>query len=524
MSATTTGAARFVDRIAKSLSTRIDRRGFLGQSALVGTALAVAPRRFVLEPISAYQAVCSCNGSDCDCGALCCDGYTEFCCTLSGYNTCPPGTSLGGWWKADGTGLCGTGPRYYMDCNASCGNCGCGSNGVCAGACSGTRCGCAQGNCNNRASGCTQFRYGQCNQATACLGPIVCRVVTCVAPWAIDASCTRTSRTDQFTATHDRPCLHRVVGFLDRIEVQPSGQVRVQGWALDFDTDASIDVHIYADSTGLQAARADRPRSDLGSVFPGQGTNHGFDVTVTVPDGARQICVYAINQGPAGAGAPNPLLGCLPLVGADPVGWLDMVAPGPRRIRVAGWAGDPDFGDAAEIEIKLDGRSVGRFLAGNDRPDVGRALPALGSRRGFDVFIDAAPGVHEVCVTAIDLGVGRDRALGCRTITVPGGAPFGFLDLVQGSAGRARVVGWAIDPDADAPVTIKVTRAAVQLANGTATASRPDVGAVFPGYGAEHGFDLSFDVPGGPGASTVCVVAVDIAGNTTTLGCRDIVV
>ena len=78
-------------------------------------------------------------------------------------NQCPPGSLLGGWWKVDGSGFC-NGPRYYMDCNAPCGGCGCGGSGVCSGGCSGTGCGCALGDCNNRKAGCIGFRYGQCNQ------------------------------------------------------------------------------------------------------------------------------------------------------------------------------------------------------------------------------------------------------------------------------------------------------------------------------------------------------------------------
>ena len=36
----------------------------------------------------------------------------------------------------------------------------------------------------------------------------MCRVVTCVAPWDFDATCTTTSATANATALHDAPCLH----------------------------------------------------------------------------------------------------------------------------------------------------------------------------------------------------------------------------------------------------------------------------------------------------------------------------
>ena len=37
----------------------------------------------------------------------------------TGTNYCPENTVMGGWWVADNSSYCG-GPRYYMDCNATC--------------------------------------------------------------------------------------------------------------------------------------------------------------------------------------------------------------------------------------------------------------------------------------------------------------------------------------------------------------------------------------------------------------------
>ena len=170
-------SARLADRAARLLARHPNRRSFLTRTALVGTALAVAPTDFVLRPGTAYAAICNCSGTACGCGSLCCDGYTEFCCTITGANTCPPGTMAAGWWKADGSSYC-AGPRYYIDCNATC---HCGTGRICPDSCSDAPwgCGCAKGDCNNRKAGCTQFRYGQCNQQVATVGRIACRVVSC---------------------------------------------------------------------------------------------------------------------------------------------------------------------------------------------------------------------------------------------------------------------------------------------------------------------------------------------------------
>ena len=202
-------STRLLDRAGKAIAERTSRRSFITKSALVGSALVTAPTAYVLRPGTAYAAICRCNNQDCDCGSSCCDGYTEFCCTMTGVNSCPTDTVPAGWWKVDGSSFCtanGTpGPRYYLDCNATASG-PCGPAGV-------TRatdmcdCSCSGGDCSNRKACCTAFRYGQCNQQIACLGPIVCRVVTCTPPWRFDPSCTTATATDNGTRFHDAPCL-----------------------------------------------------------------------------------------------------------------------------------------------------------------------------------------------------------------------------------------------------------------------------------------------------------------------------
>ena len=131
-------------------------------------------------------------------GRLCTDGYTEFCCTINnGINACPPGTFVAGWWRADFSSFC-NGTRYYMDCNQSC----CGpdlGNGFCAGC---TECTCG-GGCDTRRVYCNYFRYGQCHQEIGILGPIACRLVTCVPPYTVaEYACTAAAAVDNATAEH----------------------------------------------------------------------------------------------------------------------------------------------------------------------------------------------------------------------------------------------------------------------------------------------------------------------------------
>jgi hypothetical protein len=198
-----------IERAAWFLESKLPRRSFINRSAFVGSAVvAGSGMDLLLRPGTAYGAICSCGNASCDCGSTCCEGFSEFCCSVNGgYNYCPEGTVMGGWWKAANSSYC-NGPRYYMDCNATCScttDCGNGW-GFCDPGCDGLSCGCGPDGCDSWLTGCLQFRYGQCNQDIACIGRIVCRVVACVPPWEIDPSCSTTNAEDDGTAEQDAAC------------------------------------------------------------------------------------------------------------------------------------------------------------------------------------------------------------------------------------------------------------------------------------------------------------------------------
>ena len=138
---------------ARLLEGRTSRRGLLIRLAVAGSAIAVAPLRYLLRPGTA-MAVITC--SQCGGGARCCDGWTDFCCVINnGINACPSYTYIAGWWKCTnytGTNICHSqGVRYYIDCNRKPGM-------HCPHGCS-----CANGSCSNRSTCCNVFKYGQCN-------------------------------------------------------------------------------------------------------------------------------------------------------------------------------------------------------------------------------------------------------------------------------------------------------------------------------------------------------------------------
>ncbi|MEY2452988.1 MAG: hypothetical protein QOD92_2562 [Acidimicrobiaceae bacterium] len=405
---------KLVERVGAVLAAHTDRRGFIQRSAIAGSALAVNPATFIFKPISAYAAVCECRSQPCGCGTACCDGYTEFCCTLTGTNTCPPGTVAGGWWKADGSNFCGGAARYYLDCNVAPG----------ANPCS---CGCALGDCNHRVQCCTHFRYGQCHQELPQLGAIMCRVVTCTPPWQFDATCTTTVATDQATAAHDAVCLHTAAGpagWYLRVTDSSGPAEIVLAYGLrsyrflsgDWDGDGVDTVGVWDPSTATFYLRnSNSPGAadvvvqyGASSYVPlvGDWNGDGKD-TIGVWDPSSSTFLLRNSTTP---GAPNvtvpygqrgdrPIVGDFGGLGIDAVGVVGAAPPAAPAAHTVSWylrnsntAGAPDVSFAY-------GTSAYRYVAGDwdgdGRDGVGVWDPATGT---FYLRNTATAGAPEITV------------------------------------------------------------------------------------------------------------------------------
>jgi hypothetical protein len=380
-------------------------------------------------------------------------------------------------------------------------------------------CGCANGSCGNRKACCTHFRYGQCHQEIASLGAIMCRVVSCTPPWVLDGTCTTLAASDQNTLNHDRPCLESSTGSLDLVARVDPNHLRVAGWAVDGETNNSIDVHVYVDNAGAAITTANQQRGDIGAAYPTYGSAHGYDVTFPISPDAQIVCTYAISQG---AGI-NSQLGCS-YVPHNPFGSLDLVEGRAGGIRVAGWAIDPDTSGLVAVHVYIDGAFAAAVPTGLSRPDVASQYPGYGDGHAFDgVISSVAPGPHTVCAYAINTGSGNaNTQIGCRSVVV-GGNPFGSLDLVAPAGGGVRVAGWAIDPDTTDPVAIHIYVDNTWKAAFVAGTARSDLSGF--GYGPNHAFDAV--VSGvGSGTHSVCAWAINSGSGTSNslVGCRNVTV
>ena len=177
---------RASEAVSKALAgAGTTRRTFLVRVAAFGSALTVAPLRYLLHPQSAYAVNCP-QPDGCTSGS-CTDGYSSFCCTLTGSNNCPSGTSPGGWWYACiPTNYCSSGRRYYLDCI-----------GNCPSDCSG--CTCYNNSCGNRRVCCN---HGYTNCGGSASARLRCRIVRCVNPCNLFAGCSCSGGSDQATCRH----------------------------------------------------------------------------------------------------------------------------------------------------------------------------------------------------------------------------------------------------------------------------------------------------------------------------------
>lgn len=196
--------------------------------------------------------------------------------------------------------------------------------------------------------------------------------------------------------------------------VRVPGGAQLQGWALDPDTSASVQVHAYANGKLVGYGTASGNRPDIDAAFPGYGAAHGFAIDAALPSGNQTVCLYAINI-PSGV---NPSLGCRTVdVSPVPIGNLDSLVRQGDVVYAQGWGLDPDVAGSIEVHVLVDGAFAGWGYASAYRSDIGAAFPYYGPNHGFSISVPVAAGGHTVCVYGINAGPGfANRFLGCKSV------------------------------------------------------------------------------------------------------------
>lgn len=160
-------------------------------------------------------------------------------------------------------------------------------------------------------------------------------------------------------------------------------------------------------------------------------------------------------------------------------------------------------------------------------PVVAGAMAAIREQApstSVDALVTRMQGTGDVVSTPVGgrRQVRVDLAVQTVSPNLPAGSPFGSLDVARSDIGAVSVSGWAIDPDTAGAPLVQVSLDGVAT-TVTASTARPDVAAVFPGYGARHGWTAQ--LVASPGPHTVCAAALNTgAGANALLSCRSVVV
>jgi hypothetical protein len=197
----------------------------------------------------------------------------------------------------------------------------------------------------------------------------------------------------------------------------------------------------------------------------------------------------------------------------SPTGALSGATRLPTGLRVTGTAKDPDAAGSVTVHVYANSTYRGALQTTNG---------------SFDGTVPVIAGHQQVCAIAVNRNKGTNTELGCRSLNVSVN-PLGHLDEASSDLNGIRLRGWAIDPDTAAPIAVHLY---VDSAGQAVTASRnrPDVGAAYPLYGSNHGFDTT--IPAGNGVHTVCAYGIntgpgvnDSSGDSNTdLGCKTVTV
>ncbi|WP_020075423.1 hypothetical protein [Cryocola sp. 340MFSha3.1] len=284
------------------------------------------------------------------------------------------------------------------------------------------------------------------------------------------------------------------------------GGARLTGWAVDFATTAPAYIWVNVDGQG-GPYKAGNPTNWLNTYYPGSGTAHGFDVTVPASPGAHKFDVYGVY------GTQNVLIRSVTLTVPRGTGSFDSAAAVPGGVQISGWSADYTSPSQSYLWVNVDGAG-GPYKTNKSLSWLPNLLPGIGTGNGFDLFLPATKGTHQVCV----YGVGGTQLLGCKTVTVTQ-SDSGSLDGVEAVPGGLRVHGWAVDlTQRSVPSYVWID---VSGAGAAAKANLPLswFNNLYPGAGPYHGFDVT--IPRPPGTYSVCV---QTSTGFTQMGCRSVTV
>jgi len=311
------------------------------------------------------------------------------------------------------------------------------------------------------------------------------------------------------------------VSKIETVAATSSG-ITIAGWSVwPTAKDRPVDIAINVGSSWFGTS-ANKQSANAAAAVGGAGPNHGFSLSLPLPAGSYNVCVWA-----AELGSPATQVGCQPAtVGPAPasaIGAIESVTGAPAKIDVTGWATWPSSPNTS-VRVAVNIGSKWYALSANQPSTAAAAaLPSGGPNHGYSGSFPAAPGTYSVCVWVAQSS-GASSQQGCRTATVAAAlASVGEVLDASSGVGGVHVDGWVVlpeTPSAAVPVAAEIDGIWVAMGSGKPNVVAP---TKFSGAGPNQGFSGLFET--GLGSKTICVWA---SGSMTTgpvnLGCRTVVV
>ena len=234
-------------------------------------------------------------------------------------------------------------------------------------------------------------------------------------------TCTKCGDTfkDNYTTNQDP------VGHVDEIS-GGAGKIHIKGWAYDPDNmSKSLKIHVYIGGKAGSVGKTAEIIADVESTDLGISGKHRFDTWINTDlRGDQPVYIYAINS----EGGYNPIIGSKTVtideINHDPVGYLERVEFENGKIRVKGWAYDPDDSSKSlPIHVYIGGKAGSGaechvIKSAIERSDVNSYYKISGIH-GFDEWMEtSAWGETPVYVYAINNEGGYNPCIGNGTVTV----------------------------------------------------------------------------------------------------------
>jgi hypothetical protein len=280
-----------------------------------------------------------------------------------------------------------------------------------------------------------------------------------------------------------------------------SGRLTVSGWTADFDRPAApVTTVLTVDGKRVGSVPADDINAAAKKALPKAGAKHGFSFSRPLTQGKHSVCVRAVN---IGYGKDKTLVCRTVTLNDSPRGELDYAKQYRGKLRVRGWAYDPNAATSAATVLVKVGTTTHTVVASATRTDLAARYPSAGAAHGFDVKYALPEGAHTVCVTFRNVAYGSDVNLPCVTARLRFTPTATVTGLTARSTG-ARVTGWASDPDTSAAVPVEIS-----------LDGQPPSLVTADGAGTTHdGHNFTADITTRSGAHTLCAVARNVSYGT----------